>query len=163
MLKTRIHALFEKIDNRYPNPAETQEFKSYVEGLDNRLQAVSALEQHEETILQETLTRIFEKYPKVESRIEGREKTHRDLALILRYSAQALLRDDMRFLEDKLLYWLATILHAFKFGDNVLHDSYVFLNDAAQKHLQTSHYELLKPYLHRVLELVPEKESQHEA
>jgi hypothetical protein len=163
MLKTRTHSIFDAMDNRYPDLHETKLMTEYAQSLDHRLQAISALEQHEEAILQETLTRIFEKYPKVEMRIEGREKTHRDLALILRYSAQAMLRDDVRFLEDKLLYWLATILHAFKFGDNCLHDSYVFLNEIVHKHLSESHYLLLKPCLERVIELVPEKENQHEA
>ncbi len=160
MLKTKSQILFQKMDNRYVNAEEAKTLKTYATSLENRLAAVTALESHEEQILKQTLSRIFEKYPKVEKRIDGYEKTHRDLALILRYSAQAMLRDDVRFLEDKLLYWLATILHAFKFGENVLHDSYVYLNDEVSKQLTQTHYEMLKPYLQRVIELVPEKETE---
>lgn len=159
MSKPNLLSVFQKDENAYPNSEMQSMLSDYSQSVNLRLAAFTELESVEKAILDKTCERIFEKYPKVEARVEGYEKTHRDMALILRYCGQAMLRNDMGFLEDRLLYWLATMLQAFKFGDNCLRDSYDWLDEETKQRLQAQHYELLQPYLQSVKDLVPEKEE----
>ncbi|MGV3524291.1 MAG: hypothetical protein ACO1RX_08705 [Candidatus Sericytochromatia bacterium] len=155
-----LAAPWKAAENGYLTPETQQQFQAYSQSVAARLAALRDLEAHEESIARETSDLIFEVYPKVEKRLEGRHKTERDLQLILRYCGQAMLRDDLQFLEDQLLHWLRTMLVAFQFGNNCLRDSYIWLDQRCQSRLQPASYTLLKPALQAVLQIVPEGENR---
>lgn len=154
-----LKQIFEHTDNAYLSADDMQLLTAYSASLSDRMAALQDLQQHEAKIAKETTDRIVEVYPKIAARIEGYEKTERDLVLIIRYCGQAMLRDDRQFLNDQLLYWLKTMLQAFKFGENVLYDSYVWMKEASARHLTPASYSLLEPYMNLVLEIVAEGEN----
>lgn len=147
-------------EDGYLSAADQQRLLDYSQTVEARLRALRELESQEDRICTDTTNLIFERYPKVEKRPDGRDKTIRDLALILRYCGLAMLRDDPQFLENQLLHWLRTMLVAFQFGNNCLADSYVWLDQRSQQSLSPESYELLRPYLKAVCQIVPEGENR---
>lgn len=150
-------------NNTWLDSANEAQLRAYGESIGSRLRALNELQEHEARIARETADRIFERYPKVEKRIEGREKTERDLILILRYCGQAMLREDRDFLETQLLHWLRTMLVAYRFGSNCLRDSYLWLEELCRHSLSSESHYLLAPYLEDVIRVVPEGENRDEA
>jgi len=159
-VSTALKSIFDSVDNRYLEPAESKQLLEYSQSIPERLTAVHDLQRHEASIAKELTDRIVDVYPKIAARIEGYEKTERDLLLILRYCGQAMLRNDPQFLNDQLLYWLKTMLQAFKLGENVLRDSYVWMKEISQTKLDAKSYALLEPYMNLVLDIVSEGENQ---
>ncbi|PKL77221.1 MAG: hypothetical protein CVV27_06275 [Candidatus Melainabacteria bacterium HGW-Melainabacteria-1] len=149
-------------ENTYLDAAGEARLLDYASSIPTRLAAIEELAAQEASIASETSDLIFERYPKVEKRIEGREKTERDLILILRYCGEAMLRDDRAWLEEQLLHWLRTMLVAYRFGQGCLRDSYLWLDARCKQHLSAESYRLLAPYLNDVIQVVPEGENQDE-
>ncbi|MBF2054593.1 MAG: hypothetical protein IGS03_14200 [Candidatus Sericytochromatia bacterium] len=153
-----LSELFKEVDDRYLQSSEIQHLTSLVEAVPKRLDALMRLQQQEQVIADETAERVLATYPKTSARLNGAEKVSRDLVLTLRYCGQAMLRGEPQFLKDQLLYWLATVLQAFKFGEDVLRNSYIWLKESCQQHLSADDFALLSPYLELVIEIVPEGE-----
>lgn len=159
-MTSELATIWKNTENSYLGAEQQQKLSTYAQSIALRMKALKDLEGIEDKICNETADLIFERYPKVEKRVDGREKTVRDLVLILRYCGQAMLREDMQFLEDQLLHWLRTMLVAFQFGNNCLKDSYIWLDQRCQHHLQAETYQYLKPYLQAVTQIVPEGENR---
>jgi hypothetical protein len=159
-MSSTLEKIWQSTENNYLETQSQETLLHFSRSVEQRLSVLKDLEKVEEQICNETADLIFERYPKVEKRVDGREKTVRDLLLILRYCGQAMLRDDPQFLENQLLHWLRTMLVAFQFGNNCLADSYVWLDQRCQKHLEPASYNLLKPYLQAVIQIVPEGENR---
>ncbi len=159
-MSSTLEKVWLEIEDNYILPQGQDTLIQFSRSVEQRLSALADLEKVEEQICNETADLIFERYPKVEKRPDGREKTVRDLLLILRYCGQAMLRDDSQFLEDQLLHWLRTMLVAFQFGNNCLADSYVWLDQRCQHHLKPETYAYLKPFLQAVIQIVPEGENR---
>lgn len=156
-MNAQLQDIFKHNENRYLHSDEVQQIMSYAQTIPSRLNAVHDIQAKEAQICRACTDRIIKHYPNVGKRIHGYEKTERDLILILRYCAQAYLRNDLQFLEDQLLRWLATILQAYKFGDQVLKNSYIWLKDECKTYLEVSTFQALEPYLDQVIAIIPER------
>lgn len=159
MTPTLISTL-QATENTYLSPEAREQWQSFAESVPRGMVYLKNLENQEMAIVSDTTAYIMQRFPKVKARIEGHEKTLRDLQLILRYCGQAALRQDPQFLEDQLLQWLRTMLVAYKFGQDVLKDSYEKLIEDARTHLNPETYTWLEPYLKQVLDIVPQGENQ---
>ncbi len=153
-MNTEIKEMFSDAEGRYLEADESQKLKQFAQSLQSRLETMEAVKAAEKAIVSETLDAVWETHPEIESRYtKARENCTRDVTLVLRYCAMAMVREDMTFLRDKMLYWLRTILQAFQFGP-ILDTTYRVLPRRVEAHLTPGQVQLLAPYLketHRVL------------
>ena len=75
-------------------------------------------------------------------------KGFRDVQLMLRHNASAMVRDDAEWLEHDFLAWLKTILQAYSFhSPKFVRDTYVLLKEACRRELPAEAFALMTPYL----------------
>ncbi|MCB9703753.1 MAG: hypothetical protein H6711_17790 [Myxococcales bacterium] len=135
-------------EGRYPTRAELALLREWAARLDARLAAIEEIRAKEDVIVRQTVSDVLRAYPDFEQRMRGaRESCTRDLTLVLRYCAQALLRGDARYLEETLLAWLATILRGVGFAPDFVADTYRTLGRHAAGELTPASAELLRPFI----------------
>ena len=153
-MNAKLNNLFTQAEGRYLSADEMRHLRGYASSLEERLAAMQAVEKAEGRIVQETLDEVWRVHPDFAQRHHmSREKCTRDVTLVLRYCTLAMVQDDDSFLTDKLLHWMRTILHSFKF-DSSIDTTYRALPRAAERHLDPKVARLLEPYLrttHKIL------------
>lgn len=153
-----IGAMLTASEGRYPTRAEQALLRSWAEQLETRLGALEAIRAAEETIVGQTTDEMMVAYPNVEKFYKDmRSSCVRDLSLVLRYCAQALLRDDVQYLEDNLLTWMGSILRGVGFAPAFIEDTYKAMMKAAARELPPTTSEMLRPYLERCVAVLPGK------
>lgn len=146
-MNTQIENMLAEAENRYLAPQELRTLQSYFTTFEQRAQAMSAIEAKEEAIVHEVIDVVFERHPDFSNQYhQARVRCIRDVTLTLRYCAQAMLRDDPDFLKEKYLYWLRTILHAFRFNE-VIDTTYRQLVEKTKAHIDAEQFRLVEPYL----------------
>ena len=139
-------------EGRYLSPEESRQLLKYAASLELRLAAMTALEKIEPKIVDEVLAIVWQRHPEFErAHHQAKERCRRDVTLVLRYCAQAMLREDEQFLQDKMLHWLHTILHSFHFG-KVIETTYRALPQRVEANLSAQYHQLLAPYLTLTME-----------
>lgn len=130
-------------------------------------------------VVTEVIEEIFDLYPFAD--LQGglsHAKCIRDVRYASAYATMAMLRQDMRWLDDKFLLWNRTILQSFDFPDrrkkatvlfadttssvldrlpkNVrsIYDTYTRLRDGFQDRLEPAVYRHIEPYLQRVVDVL---------
>ena len=78
--------------------------------------------------------------------VDGGNKCNRDMALVLRYCATAMLLQDEELLKDRLLYWMQNIMLALK-NQRVNDFVYRALQKSVQENLPKENANLLLPYI----------------
>ena len=153
-MNTEIKSIFSEAEGRYLEDQEAAVLNRYASTLSGRLEAMEAVRSKEKAIVEETVEAVWRKHPEVETKwSNARQTTIRDITLVLRYCTMAMVRDDMEFLRDKLLYWMRSILQAFQMGP-ILDTAYRALPRRVEAHLSPGYVKLLAPYLketHRIL------------
>lgn len=153
-----IDAMLTASEGRYPTRAEQALLRTWAEQLEGRLAALEAIRAAEEAIVGQACDEVMDAYPNVEKFYkEMRASCVRDLSLVLRYCAQALLRDDVKYLEDSLLTWMASILRGVGLAPAFIEDTYKAVMKIAARELPAPAYELLRPYLERCVAVLPGK------
>jgi hypothetical protein len=151
-MNATIEKMFNDAEGRYLEPTEQSQLTHYAETLDARLSAMRALQQHEERLVERAVEEMMREHPDAASRHTFmREKAARDMTLVLRYCAMAMVRDDSSFLDQKVLHWFNTIVKAFEMSD-LIESGYRALRREAREALEPAHFEALDPYLQRVIE-----------
>jgi len=77
---------------------------------------------------------------------DGVNKCNRDMALVLRYCATAMLLQDEELLKDRLLYWMQNIMIALQ-KQRVNDVLYRALRKSVQDNLPKENADLLSPYI----------------
>ena len=153
-----IGAMLTASEGRYPTRAEQALLRGWAEQLETRLGALEAIRAAEETIVGQTCDEVMVAYPNVEKFYKDmRASCVRDLSLVLRYCAQALLRDDVQYLEDNLLTWMASILRGVGLAPAFIEDTYRAMMKVAARELPPTTAEMLRPYLERCVAVLPGK------
>ena len=151
-----IQTMLSASEGRYPTRAEQAILRDWATRLDARLEAVEAIRAAEETIVGQAVDEVLATYPNVEKHYNAvRTSCIRDLSLVLRYAAQAMLRGDPQYLEDSLLTWMATILRGVGLAPQFIEDSYRALGRVAARELPPPVSELLRPYIERCVVVLP--------
>ena len=160
-----IQAMLASTEGRYPTKAEIALLREWAARLDARSAAVEEMRTKEETIVRLTLADVARAYPDLDKRIrDAKQKCARDLTLVLRYCAGAVLRGDTKYLEDTFLTWFATILRGIGFAYQFVADTYKTLARHAAAELTPPVAELFRPYLELcVTTLTSELDRQKEA
>jgi hypothetical protein len=121
-----------------------------------RVRAARSAEQFEQPILRQVIEPILKKFDFSKANAH-RDKCYRDVGLVYRYCVFAMLSDDMKMLEDKLLFWLRTILQSQNFpqGNESIRATYTLLLREAERQIPPEHFRLLDPYLARAAAILP--------
>lgn len=155
-MNKEMTAMFSEAEGRYLEGEEAQKLLQFASSLNARLETMEAVQAAEDRIVGETIEEVWSAHPGFERKHDkAGARCTRDVTLVLRYCAMAMVRQDMKFLRDKLLYWLRTILQSFHFGE-VIDTTYRMLPRRVEHHLTPGQVKLLAPYLkeaHRVLTL----------
>lgn len=156
----RLNQMATPTEGRYPTAEEKQTLLDLARGLPERLRAVEAVEQAEDKIVRGIIAGMQRKYPQFpKNHDQGWAKCYRDVQLVLRYAAQAMLHDSKAMLDERLLYWMRTILAASGFTPELVRDAYTLLRDESRRHLPGEAFALMDPLLEHtvtVLSDIPE-------
>jgi hypothetical protein len=156
-MTNRLHQLARVAEGRYFQPEERDQFLTYAGSVPSRFAAADALSEHEEAVLKATVGDLQQRYPNfAKHHHQGWAKCYRDLQLVIRQDAQALIFDDVQMLDDKTLAWLRTILAANNLTPQFCRDAFTLLRDHVKSRLGPEHYELLQPFLDRNIEVLSE-------
>ncbi len=154
-MNTRISQLLVGSDSRYLTPEERQTVLDYAHGFDERFKFVSMIEENEDTAVRFCIDNTRKRYPNFDKyHATAWAKAFRDVQLTTRYMAQAMLLDDMGILEEKLLFWLRTILAGFNFTPEFNRDTYTYLKQGFRQSLPPDAFAAFEPYLDRTIEIM---------
>jgi hypothetical protein len=142
-------------EGRYLNREEQQKLLGFANALPQRFKASAAIEQKEDAIVRAVVDELKQRYPNFPKyHDQGWAKCYRDVQLVLRYNVQAMIFDDMKLLEDKLLFWLRTILAASNFTPQLVRDTYTLLRDNCRSQVPGDAFSLLEAYLQRNIDVI---------
>jgi hypothetical protein len=147
-MKLQIHNILHRAEGRYLTEQEGASLRGWASGLEERLAAMAEVHRNEETIMQTVMKAITAGYPDfLRKYSQGSEKGIRDMSIVLRYAAHAMVLQDMTYLEDNLLNWLGTVLRGIGFTPQFLEDAYGTMERASRDQLSPKAAGLIAPYL----------------
>lgn len=154
-MSTPLARLATAAEGRYPTADEKQTLLDFARGLPARLKAVEAIEAAEDRLVRGTIEGMKRKHPDFPKRHDNAwAKCYRDVQLVLRYAAQAVLFDSPQLLDDTLLHWMRTILAASNFTPQLVTDAYSLLRDQCKQQLPADAFGLLEPFLAHTIEVL---------
>ncbi|XZE34416.1 hypothetical protein SH501x_005236 [Pirellulaceae bacterium SH501] len=154
-MNQRIQQLLLGSDSRYLSAEEKTEFSEYLERTRRLIDVLGQIEENEDTAVRFCIDNTRKRYPNFDKyHTNAWAKAFRDVQLTTRYMAQAMLLSDMKILEDKLLYWLRTILSGFSFTPEFNRDTYTYLKQGFRQALPPDVFEEFEPYLDRSIEIL---------
>lgn len=135
-------------DGRYASSEELQFLKDYIQSLDLRVSAYRKIEAAQAEIVQQVETQILKTNPNIyyKGNRDLGETCRRDRFDVLRYSAAALLSNDLDHLRESFLLWYRTIIRAF--GDvQAAEVTYKVMQEVLKKYLTPQEAALLSPIM----------------
>lgn len=160
-MSTRLQNMARAAEGRYFTPDERRILREYAESVPQRLEAAERVEQNEESILAAVIEEIRQRRPEFAThRDQPWARLYRDLQLVLRSSTQALVCDDERLLDERVLYWLRSVAAASDVSPAFLGECYTALRERCRATLPESAFRLLKPLLERAVEVLGQPEHQ---
>jgi hypothetical protein len=156
-MNNRINSIILDSDSRYLTADERQELVQYTSTFQERLDAVALIEENEDAAVRFCIDNTRKRYPNFD-KYHGSAwaKAFRDVQLTTRFMAQAMLIDEMSLLEDKLLYWLRTILAGLNFTPEFNRDTYTYLKQGFRQTLPPETFAKFEPYLNRTIQVMSE-------
>ncbi|HLW65705.1 MAG TPA: hypothetical protein VKS79_10325 [Gemmataceae bacterium] len=156
-MNSQLQSLVRGAEGRYFHADERRALLTQAASLPARFQAADQVQEHEDVIVQAVIEAMQQRYPE-SSAIKGPAlaKTQNDVQLVLRFNVQAMILDHMRWLDEKVLFWLRTVLAAGNFSPKFSRDCFTLLRDQVAKHTSPQTAALLQPYLDRNIEVLSE-------
>lgn len=149
-----LNSMISRAEGDYLGQDAQEAIIDFVSELPERFHLMNEVAEAEQVILEETLERFYTRFPMVAQRHRvASPRGHRDLRLVLRYSAMAYVLDDLRYLDEKLLSWLRPILHSYLEVEAI---DFVFasLTNVTLANLSSASGEIISPYLERARDLL---------
>jgi hypothetical protein len=145
---TLLENVLDRADGSYITPEDLLTLDRSISSWQKRRQTYDLIQTKENVILEQVMQQILTTAPNMATKItpEGANKCSRDMALVLRYCATAMLLQDEQLLKDRLLYWMQNIMVALQKQrlNNLLYQT---LQKSVQENLPTENANLLLPYL----------------
>jgi hypothetical protein len=152
-MNRQIQDILSAAEGRYLNSAEQAILREFAQTLEARLAAMTEISGKEPVIVERTVKEVLRAYPDLEQKYKtATQSCTRDMTLVLRYAALAMLRNDPQYLQDTLLTWMATILKGIGFAGHFVTDTYKTLERTALKELSPAAGKLLQPFLQLCVE-----------
>ncbi len=118
-MDAELDTMMRNAEGRYPSSEERRRAGEIIKAMEARFVTCASLEARETEIIKQTSELMLKKFPSFKERYLAKEKTERDLAITLRYIGHAVLRNDVEFLRERLLYWMQGIFASKGFGETV--------------------------------------------
>lgn len=145
---SRLERLAIEVDGRYATDSELQFIIQYGQSYRARMGTYAKLQGLEATIVQTVYQKMRSLDPSLF--MSGKEdvsaKWKRDTLRVLRYSAVAMLLDDPDGLQERLLFWLQTIMRAFG-AQRSCNITYEVMQEVVRQHLSAAEATLFCPIL----------------
>jgi hypothetical protein len=155
LMNARLQKLALAAEGRYFQPAERHELLELAKSLPSRLHASDQIQQKEEAIVAAVMQEMQKRYAKFAKQHEHAwAKAFRDVVLVLRFDVQAMVCDEMRWLEEKVLFWLRTMLAAGNFTPQFIRDCFTLLREQVKLQVNPESFTWLQPYLDRNIEVL---------
>ena len=112
---SRTQELLRTTEGRYATDAELQFLEDYAKSFPKRLKAYQVLRKQERSLIQAAYKQLRSRHPELfpAGDKEALKKWQRDTLWVIRFSALAMLMDDVDALRDRLMLWFQTIMRAF--------------------------------------------------
>lgn len=182
-LHPRLGTIFKDGESRHFKDEELDTILQELPHHSDRAAACREIRGKDVAVINRVVKEVFSQYEYDKAHDFSSAKCPRDVRYVVTYSCAAMLSDDTKWLEDKLLIWLKTILQAFEFparkpgsggalfSDSILEDNlkklpqktqsiyhcYYRLRQEMKKDLSPSTYELIEPYLTLSLQVLTEE------
>lgn len=154
-MSTLLHKLSIEADGRYFTPEERQRILSYAESLPERLTVAENLERIEEAALRSVIEEMQSRYPNfARYHDQAWARQFRDMQLVLRAAASAMVLDDPSEMDDRLLYWMRTMFAASNYTPDFVRDCFSRLRDVVRERLEASSADKMSPYLDRAIRIL---------
>src|SRR5690348_7898543 len=124
-MNRQIMEMLSAAEDRYLTAVEQRTLRDFAQGLDARLEAMAEIGSKEAAIIDRTIKQVFAAYPDIEKKYKNAMQTCvRDETMVLRYATQAMVRNDLQYLDDSLLTWMATMLKGVGLAPQFIEDTY---------------------------------------
>jgi hypothetical protein len=145
---TLLENVLDRADGSYITPEDLQTLDRSIASWQQRRQTYDLIQTKENVIIEQVMHQIQATAPEVASKltVDGGNKCNRDMALVLRYCATAMLLQDEELLKDRLLYWMQNIMLALK-NQRVNEFVYRSLQNSVRDNLPKENADLLLPYI----------------
>ncbi|WP_055076938.1 phycocyanin [Pseudanabaena sp. 'Roaring Creek'] len=145
---TLLENVLDRADGSYINPEDLRTLDRAIASWQQRRQTYDLIQAKENAIVAQVLQQIQATAPDIAAKVtvDGGSKCQRDMALVLRYCATAMLLQDEELLKDRLLYWMQNIMLALK-NQRVNDFVYRALQKAVMENLPKENAALLLPYI----------------
>nr|ADO84672.1 ApcA1 [Acaryochloris sp. HICR111A] len=146
---SQFSRLIVEADGRYATDAELAFVKSYLNSAKQRIDAYESIREAEELIMDKAEECLEAQDPQVfmKGTREVRDICRRDRKSTLRYSAAAMLFNDLDRLKDSLLLWQRTIVHAVK-DEQVSQQTWAVMPEVLREYVDAESVDLMMPALH---------------
>jgi Phycobilisome protein len=143
-------------EGRYPTDEEEGIVLSWAGTLQRRLHTANNISQKETAIVRRTIDAMRAKYTRFATLHERAfEKGERDMQLILRYVAQAIVADDDAMPREKLYIWYGTIIRSLGLTPQFMVDGCTQMMEACRRELPAEAFAVAEPYLQQMIADVP--------
>jgi hypothetical protein len=141
---TEIDSLIYQAEDQYLTQKDLGLFKTQVLYLEERLKIYEQIRDQEGEIFQLIATQILTSFPDEPEANVKRALKH--WIMLLRYCAMAMVSNDPKYLEQRILEWLPEQIAAHQM-QGLEQNLYGYLNKRLKKSLENDHYSILQPYL----------------
>jgi hypothetical protein len=154
-MNNKIKKLILGSDSRYLTAEERDEIKEYLHAFEGRMEVTALVEEAEDSAVRFCIESTRKRYPNFDKyHDKAWAKAFRDVQLTTRFMTQAMLVDEMSVLEEKLLFWLRTILAGLNFTPEFNRDTYTYLQEGFRQSLPPHAFTQLEPYLERTVDIM---------
>ncbi|MDJ1183734.1 hypothetical protein [Roseofilum casamattae] len=131
-------------DGRYLTGQELYPLEQYFQSYKIRLETYEMLSSHSEKLAIETLRQAAREYPELIRQHGARCKY--DMTAVVRYIALSILRNDEVFFKEQMMFWLDTMLTAYKRSNHCTR-IYDYLQKEVNALLPARCSSLIDPYI----------------
>jgi phycobilisome protein len=155
LMNSQFRELAQAADGRYFSGDERNLLSSIASSIPKRVGTAEAVEQKEDAVIRAVLEKMQHRYPNfAKYHDQAWARQFRDVQLVLRADAQAMVFDDVHRLDDKVLFWLRSIFAASNYTPRFVRDCFESLRDQLRSALTREDFDLLQPYLNRNVEVL---------
>jgi hypothetical protein len=143
-MDTGLQELIYAADDHYLSDADLDRFQKTVQSLAERVETYEYIRDREVVILQPAADYLSEEFPNINSELLERAVIH--WLSILRYSAMAMLFNNIEFLHHRILEWIPNLVEVYQLRDIEI-ALYRLLQVQLKSNLSPEQVRLLQPYL----------------
>jgi len=179
-MNSQLRSEFKDAEARHWTTKEFSVLLTHDKSAQTRIDVARVCYDNETRAVDEAIDAIFEIYPYHDCHEFSTEKCARDVTNVSTYAIHSMLIDDLDWFNEKLLFWLRTILQSFDFparskpketlmfgnseiteiinslpaGRQSIFETYYLLEENYKKHLSEEQFEIFRPFISTVKDLL---------